>query len=401
MGYSENIKVSNLPITAFGDLRIAQLNPQFQGSFEYTVDNTELTTNFEIAGGTVTQGNAMSVCNTSVTTGSTAYLQSRRHARYRSGLGGLSRFTALFTTPVLATEQYIGLRDELGSSVAFKNGLMLGYDGTTFGFHRFANDTKETILQSSWDDPLDGTGKSGQTLIQTNLNIWFIRFQYLGAGAMELWWESPDGEVHLVHVIHYANQNTVPSSFNPNYHFVIHVSNKATTADLTVKCASYSYFIEGKTKHFEVHQPEFSTGKVQKTGVTTEVALFTIRNKATYAGRINYIDVIMKNLTSAIEAGSANNLGEVRFVRNATLGGTPSYSDINTTDSVIEIDIAGTTVTGGKESFFSPLAGKNDRIGVNLNDYDLILAPNETMTLAVSSTNSATIGGSALWGELF
>jgi len=28
------------PLTAFGDLRVAELNPLFQLSFEYTVDNT-------------------------------------------------------------------------------------------------------------------------------------------------------------------------------------------------------------------------------------------------------------------------------------------------------------------------------------------------------------------------
>ena len=31
-----------LPLSAFGDLRTIELSPQFQGSFEYTVDNTDL-----------------------------------------------------------------------------------------------------------------------------------------------------------------------------------------------------------------------------------------------------------------------------------------------------------------------------------------------------------------------
>jgi len=61
----------DLPLTAFGDLRTAELTPQFQGSFEYTVDNTELSTNTVVNGGTVTQADAMCVVTSSTTTAST------------------------------------------------------------------------------------------------------------------------------------------------------------------------------------------------------------------------------------------------------------------------------------------------------------------------------------------
>jgi len=392
----------NLPLTAFGDLRTAELTPQFQGSFEYTVDNTELNTNTVTNGGTVTQANAMAVIGTSTTTASDALFQSKRHAKYRPGLGGLNRFTASFTSPVAVTDQYAGIVDEIGSSVAFKNGLAIGYDGTTFGFHRFANDTKTTVAQANWDDPLDGTGASGKTLDQTKLNVWAVSMQYLGAGGLCLFWENPEtAELILVHLIQYANANTTPSSFNPNYHFTIFADNKGTTTDLVIKSASYAYFIEGKTKYFELHQPQFSSTEQTKAAVTTEVAIFTIRNKSTYASKTNFIDVFLELSSASIEASSANNLGRFRLVRNATLGGTPSYSDINTSDSIVDIDTAGTTVTGGKELLTLPLAGKNDREVLDMTPYDIILAPGETLTLSGVSANSATINGSVLWKELF
>ena len=145
----DGINISS-PLTAFGDLRTAGLHPQFQGSFEYTVDNTELTTNAVVAGGTVTQASGMAVVGTSTTTASSALLQSKIAARYRAGLGGLVRFTTLFTTAVAATEQYIGIVDETGSSAAFKNGYMVGYDGETFGFHRFQNDSKNHLRLRLW-----------------------------------------------------------------------------------------------------------------------------------------------------------------------------------------------------------------------------------------------------------
>ena len=390
-----------MPLTAFGDLRTAELSPQFQGSFEYTVSNTDLNANIVANGGTVTQASGMGVVTSSTTTASTACFQSKRHAKYRPGLGGVSRFTALFTSPVAATEQYVGIVDEVGSGAAFKNGYMVGYDGTTFGFHRFQNDSKTTVTQASWDDPLDGTGASGMTLDQTKLNVFFIQFQYLGAGVIKLYAEKENGDIVLVHSVQYANLNTEPSTHNPNFHHMMWVNNKATTDNLIVKSASYAFFVEGKTSFIELHQPDNSSGTKEKTTVTTEVAIFTIRNKSTYVTKTNFIDILLLRASASIEASSANNLGRVRIVKNATLGGTPSYGDINAANSVVEIDTAGTTVTGGKELGTSLLAGKNDRDSVNLTDSRLVLGPGETITISGISANSATIDANIIWRELF
>lgn len=399
---SFNPTQSTNPLTSFGDLRTAELSPQFQGSFEYTVDNTELTTNTEVNGGTVTQASGMALIGTSTTTASTALLISRKHAKYRSGLGGLLRFTALFTTPVAVTEQYIGIMDEIGSSEAFENGYGIGYNGTTFGFHRWSNDALTTVTQANWDDPLDGTGRSGMTLDLTKLNVWAINYQYLGAGKIELAIENDStGDFIVVHTVLYSNLNTEPSVHNPNFHFTIWTNNKATTSDLIIKSSSYAYFIEGKTSFIELHQIENASGTKEKTSVTTEVAIFTIRNKATYVSKTNFIDIVLIGVGASIEASSANNLGTVRLVKNATLGGAPSYADINTTDSVVEIDVAGTTVTNGIELEAVLLAGKNDGKQLPLFVNKLILHPGDSLTIAGTSANSATIDAQITWRELF
>lgn len=391
-----------LPLSAFGDLRTIELTPVMQGSFEYTVDNTELNMNTEVNGGTVTQASAMAVVGTSTTTASTALFQSKRHAKYRAGLGSLMRFTASFTSPVAGTTQCAGIIDEVGSGATFKNGLAVCYDGLTFNFNRYANDAVTSKAISAWDDPLDGSGPSGMEIDQTKINVWSINFQYLGAGAIILSVEDDStGFFVPVHTIQYANKNTVPSSFNPNYHYTLWVDNGGTTSDVIVRSASYGYFIEGKTEFSELQQPQFSTDFQSKGGVTTEVAILTIRNKATYASKTNFIDIVLEHLSASIEASSANNLGEIHLVRNATLGGTPSYSDINTTNSVIEIDTSGTTVTGGVELLHFPLAGKNDKVGEILIPYKGILGPGETLTISGESANSATIKAALLWKELF
>lgn len=396
-----------LPLSAFKDLRTAELHPQFQYSFEYTVDNTELTTNTITNSGTVTQANAMAVIGSGTTTDSTALLQSARHAKYKSGFGGLLRYTDLFTAPVEGTSQLIGLADELGSTSSFKNGLMIGYDknvnnGTVFGFFRYANDVTFAVDITDWDDPLDGFGPSGDTLVPTNLNVNGIRFQFLGAGLIELERELDiGGDLEPAHLINYSNRNTQPSSFNPNYFATIFVDNGITTSNMVLKSSSLAYFVEGKTDLIELQQLHHSSGIQVSAAVTGEIPLFTIRNKTSYASKTNFIDIVLELFTGSIEATSANNLGQVRLVKNATLGGTPAYADINTTNSVVEIDVAATSLSGGIEIPPFLLAGKNDKIVFSLTEYDIILAPGETMTAAGTSVSSATMTNALMFKELF
>lgn len=394
---------TNLPLTAFGDLRVAELTPIYQLSFEYTVTNTEIGEISTAGSGAVTQADAMCVVNTGATTASAAKWVNAHNVKYRSGFGGLFRGTGLFTAGVAGTEQMIGLADTPGSSATHMNGYAVGFDGETFGFMRWQNDVLNTVALADWDDPLDDSGASGYTLVPTKLNVYFIQFQYLGGGAIKIWVEDTDtGDMILAHTVPYSGLFIVPSVYNPNFHLMVHALNKATTADLTVKSGSMSYFVEGKSQPSELQQPHFSTDELQKTGITAERAIFTIRNKISYAGKDNFIDLVLSNIGGSIEASSANNLGKLRLVKNATLGGAPSYSDINTTDSIVEIDTAGTTVTGGKSLFNSSFAGKNDRISEgNLTDYDLIMSHGDTITLAGFSANPATINGSLLWKELF
>lgn len=503
MSFFKSIDITS-PLTAFGDLRVGELSPLFQGSFEYTVDNTDLYRQSKVAGGTVTQANAMVVVGTSTTTASTAMLSSKQHARYKAGLGGLLRFTTLFTSPVSGTEQYVGITDKHGSDrsagsvdltgggsgsvdgitvnsvqimsgaesfdanltetarnvvtninahtsapnytatslgtlitikpdvrgtgtngfvvasstttittddvnlsggtngATFANGYVVGYNGTTFGFHRFHNNALVTVAQSAWDDPMDGTGTSGMTLDQTKINVYEIQYQYLGAGAVRLFIESDTtGDFVLVHTIQYTNANVTPSTENPNFRFHIHVNNLATSSNIVIKSSSYAYFVEGHTTLIELHQPENSSD-IQSTGsITTRLAVFTIRNKTTYQSKANLIDVLLLHFGASIEASAANNLGNIALIKNTVLGGSPSYSDINTTDSVVEIDTAGTTVTGGKVLLAVPLAGKNDKIIENIVNLKIILNPGETITMAGVSANSATVNAEILWRELF
>ena len=102
--------------SATGESSVVEYAPIFNQSFEATVLNTRLNKNNLVNGGTVTQGNAMAILGTSTTTASTAQLESVAPGKYRPGLGGMIRFTVLFSAPVAGTKQLIGIADEKGSA---------------------------------------------------------------------------------------------------------------------------------------------------------------------------------------------------------------------------------------------------------------------------------------------
>jgi len=394
-----------LPLSAFGDMRVTELSPILQVNFAQTVTNTEIGGIGVSGTGAVAHESAMVKVSSGTTAGSSAEWETAQHAKYKAGFGGLFRGTAMFESSAANSEQMLGLADTEGtypSGATHQNGFGVGYDGTVFSLMRWSDDVLYPIAQTAWDDPMDGTGASGMTLDPSKLNVYFIQFQYLGAGAITLWIESDiTGLPVKAHTLNYTNQNTVPSVMNPNFHMMLHIVSDTSTTNLIARSASLAYFVEGKTKYTELQQPQFPTGRKEKTSVTTEIALFTIRNKSTYNSLTNFLDIVLESLSVAIEASGASNLGDVRLVRDATLGGTPSYTDINTTDSIMEIDVAGTTVTGGKDLLDTTLSGKNDREFIDLTNFDIILGPGQTITVAASSSSSATISGSILWKELF
>lgn len=323
------------------------------------------------------------------------YIVSRKRGTTPNGYVVVSSTTTI-------TSSDVNLSGGTNGTTIFKNGFTVGYVGATFGFHIFQNDTITTIAQANWDDPCDGSGPSGITLDHTKLNVWQLRYQYLGAGAQQLWVESETtGEFVLVHTRQYANQNTEPSVYNPNFHLGYYVEGSGA-ASKRIYSASYVYFVEGKQNLQQIDQPQFGTGKIQKTTVTTETALFTIRSRETYASKENFIDTILEYISVSIEAGAANNLGSVRILRNAELAGTPSWTDIDTASSVVEIDVSMTTVIDeGQVLLTAPLAGKNDKFTENINDLVILLKNGETLSVMVESANSATFEGSLLWKDMF
>lgn len=257
--------------------------------------------------------------------------------------------------------------------------------------------TDTWIAQSSWsEDIMDGTGPSGVVLDQTKGNVFQIQYQWLGFGAIQFYIEKPStGAFVLVHRIEYANANTAPSILNPALPLFASAENTSNTSNIQIQSSSMAAFVEGTDKLLGLKESSSNT----KTSVgTTQTNIITIRNKNIFQSKSNRVRINLEFMT--VSADGTKNV-EIQVTKNTVLGGTPSYSDINANQSVIEVDTAGTTITGGRQISDIEL-GKTEGRDRNLLGLDIILHPGETITFSgAAASGTSDISAACSWIERF
>ena len=369
------------PRTAFGEQVFAEPTPVIQTDFIANI-NTDIVNVTEV-NGTVTQSQAMAVVQTSAAINSSAEIATIRTLKYRVGQGAQARYTALFTTGVVGSDQIVGIFD-------VDNGFAFGYNGSNFGLLRRSGAVDTWVTQANWNgDKMDGTGgatnPTSQLLDPTKGNVFQIQFQWLGFGIAAYYYieDSATGDFVLVHKGAYANLFTVPSLLNPSFPMCAQAVNTTNSTNLTVKTSSMSAYIEGKIRLLGPRK-SFENGK---TGISTTLTnIITIRNDTTFAGIPNKVVVHVSKYSAAIDG---TKIGHFHVILNATLGGTPSWTQINANTSVVSTDVAGTTVTGGIE-IDGEVLGKTATVSVVPQSEDVLLQPGDTLTLAIHTTSGTT-----------
>ena len=394
------------PLTAFGEIAMAQPTPVAQLDFVYGINNQMLltaTTN----GGTFTTTDGNLVVTSSAATGSTAIGYSSKYLKYRDGQGAMGRMTGLFTSGVTGNNQYVGL----GTSSL--NGYFFGYSGTTFGIHhRSSGSTVNFYPQSAWtEDVMDGSrsvdNPSGMNLDPTKGNVYQIKFQYLGYGNIFFYIEEKtSGEMFNVHQIQYPNTNTIPSLRNPSVNLIWASENTTNNTAVAVKGASGALFVEGQIRELG---PKNAIDN-NKAAITTLTNIFSLKNATTYNGLTNRAQVKLRTVSVAYDGG--NGIGVLQIHKNATLGGVPAYTTINGTtadngntitngQSIASYDVAGTTVTPNTNSFvtFNVSLSRNTNIIIDVSDLDIYANPGDVLTFACKATVSGAFSVSANWNE--
>lgn len=379
---------SQSTLTVFGETLTAALTPLFQSNFVYNI-NTAIYTTSTTGSGSVTQENSMAKVDTGAATSSKSQLFTIERLKYDHGEGAVSRFTAIFTEGVSGSTQIIGIGDD-------DDGLFFGYNGADFGIMRRSFGSDVWTTQSNWNQyKCDGTD-SFPELDFTKGNVFQIKYQWLGFGQIGFYIESPDdGLFYPVHFIQYTNTETVPSLGNPTLPFCMDAENTTNNTAISIRSASVMFGIEGKNIDYGIIRGI----KNDKTSVgTTLTNIITIRNKSTFSGKTNKSIVKLILVDVSVDGTKPT---EFELLYNTTLGGTPSYVDIETSESIIEYDTAGTTITGGRIITASNISRAGTK-SIDLDDWRIILNPGDTATIAVNATQSTTdVAASISWIEEF
>ena len=226
-------------VDVFGQLTSAQRINQVSIPF-FSAAPSSLITVTTTGSATATQGTGTGIFATGTTTASDVLGVTATSVTYSPHYEIYTAFTAEFTTGVASTYQRIGLYNTT-------DGFSFGYNGTTFGLWSRFNTADTFVAQTSWNiDKLSGaTGSkftsagSPQALTTTNINIYRIRFGWLGIAPVIFEVMSPDGNWVIVHVLTYPNSQTTVHLTTPNLPMTVDVNNQGTTSGLTVTCGCW------------------------------------------------------------------------------------------------------------------------------------------------------------------
>ena len=368
--------------TIFGDLRTTELTPVAGWTHAYSV-NSELVDTTLTGSGTVTQSDAMAVLSTGAATSSSARIETKRVLRYLPGLGGLARFTTIFSTPVVGNTQYVGL----GTA---ENGFFQGFTDTDFCIVRRSDSVDYVVTSDNFNFVFN------TTLDFTKGNVFAISYQWLGFGLISFHYENPiTHEFVPFHYIKYPNTAIAPSLINPTMPIFAEVKNTTNNTDIVLKTPSAMAFREGM--YIPTVDPlVLLRGFNNESTISTEVPIISIRAKSTYQGITNLIHPLVSALSLASD-GTKN--VHIKLYRGGTLTGA-SWVDYSTNTSSLEYDITASALSNANFIFDYHLA-RNDSFTDKIAGWNLSLAPDEIFTITATSASSNDVSCSVLMEEPF
>jgi hypothetical protein len=230
--------------------------------------------------------------------------------------------------------------------------------------------TDDFVAQADWD--ID----TRSTLDPSKGNVFEIKTQFLGFGAIQFFIENPlTGHFELVHIIQYANTAIIPSFTNPTFRIGGISVNRTNTTNVTVKFASVAGFVEGKHESTEASRALDATTASVGTAVFTNI--LTLRNRIVMDGVRNRVETAF--LRAFASADTAKN-AIIQITSNADFSGDMDFDYIDKDKSATEFATDTVTVTGGRyiDSFIAPGVGRE----IDLEKIGTIMEEGETITFS-------------------
>ena len=339
--HAENEFIPNTD--AFGRLRVSSPISQFDYQNQYNKGSLLFSESVSGTGASVHNPNNATV---SLNTGGTAsgakiYRQTIQYARYNPGKSLLPVMTFAMGTAYDNVRMRAGYFDD-------KNGVYLQRSGSTVSLvlrtYGTGSVTETVVTQGVWSgDNMDGKGNSGLTADWTKTQIIFFDIQWLGVGTVTCYIEI-NREAYVLHEFQNANlrNTTYMTTANLPIRYEVENTGVASGSATMLQICSTVLTEQGALDDGGYYTHAASTG-ITSTAITTRRSVLTIRPKLLLGGITNRSKIQVLDFDLVASTNSAY----FEVVYNGTLGGSPSWTDVGT-NSAIEYDTAGTTVTGGE-----------------------------------------------------
>jgi hypothetical protein len=341
---------------AFGRFRVSNPYTLFDSQNQEAIDS-QFDTAITGSGEIIYLPNESSVATRVLTSGDSVVRQSFRRMPYQPGKSLQVLATFVMNTAETNLRQRIGYFDTQNGVFFEKSNGQNNFVLRSF-VSGVASDAR-SVPQSSWNgDRLDGTGgannPSGLTLDPSRAQILWMDFEWLGVGSVRCGFVI-NGVFYLCHTFHNANIiNTVymTTATLPVRYEITATGAIGTSATLKQICSSV--ISEGGYQDTSLDFVARRTTAL--TGIAnTFVPLVSIRLNSTALD-----SVVLPNRVLCMPTGSG--FFEVMLVKNATLGGSPSWSSVpGNTD--VEFDVTANSITGGTIAQLDYLTSTNQAQG--------------------------------------
>lgn len=332
-------------VDAFGRLRISIASTQLDSILQY--GKLPLVWGESITGAganSVHLPNESAVLMTVGTvSGDKVIRQTHKYFRYQPAKSQLISMTGVLGAPTANVRTRLGYFDA-------NNGVFFQQSGDTLSvvLRSFVSGAvvDSVVPQTQWSlDMLDGTGRSKLLIDPSFAQIFIMDLQWLGVGRVRMGLQI-NGRLFYCHEFLNANKSatTYMTTANLPSRYEIETIG-ATVAGGSLKHICSSVSSEGGTELASGRL--FSKGNgVSPIGVTSRRPILTIRPRALFNSIMNRGLIVPIGL----QFRGITNDAYFEVVKNGALANS-SFSNVDANNSITELDVAATSITGGQVLF--------------------------------------------------
>lgn len=331
-------------MSGFGNLKVAE--ERVLGVYESSLDTYEsLFSQFSVGGGGMSYNPAESseVLSVDGAAGSSIRMTSNRCHYYLPGTSNIYKMTiACSDAGKVGNTRRWGAFDE-------DDGVFFELNGTTLNVvmrSSVSGSVVETrVAQAAWNgDKINGSGLSGMTVDVTKINVWWLDYQWLGAGRVRFGVFAPNGERVVCHSFENAGSLSLPYMRTGTLPVSAENTNAGATGSTselrTVCCGVYA---EGNVLGDYTFW-RYSTGILSKNVAAAQTLIAAYRPIPTINAKRNTVQIYPETLN----VYTTQPIGITLFQSSDYTGGTWTSAGAGST---LERSTDGTFIYASSESF--------------------------------------------------